>query len=281
MEWTSVRSRREWGRGSLARRTPAATEGARTRASRRKGTVNPPIDLLEGDHQQAGAPRAWNSRGALITKGLDPSMTANDPSGDRRPISKRLRYEVFRRDDYRCRYCGGKAPDVALTVDHVQPVALGGTDEPANLVTACAECNAGKSSSAPDAPIVENVADDALRWAKAMERANEIQEKAAAKDREIHAPIIEAVDEKWCQWTANERTMPRPDDWEARVKGFAQQGLSSEVMVEAVQITMTAKGVYNKNLWRYFCGVCWRKIRERQEIARALIEAEERGSDES
>jgi 5-methylcytosine-specific restriction endonuclease McrA len=60
-------------------------------------------------------------------------------------VSKRLRYEVLRRDDHACRYCGHTAPDVPLTVDHVIPVALGGTDEPENLVTACKDCNAGKS----------------------------------------------------------------------------------------------------------------------------------------
>jgi 5-methylcytosine-specific restriction endonuclease McrA len=37
-------------------------------------------------------------------------------------VSKRTRYEVLRRDNHACRYCGGIAPDVILTVDHVTPV---------------------------------------------------------------------------------------------------------------------------------------------------------------
>jgi 5-methylcytosine-specific restriction endonuclease McrA len=49
-------------------------------------------------------------------------------------ITKRLRFEILRRDDFACRYCGGKAPDIELTVDHVTPKALGGTDEPTNNV---------------------------------------------------------------------------------------------------------------------------------------------------
>ena len=233
--------------------------------------MNPPIDLLEErEHQQAGAPRAWNSRGALITKGLDPSMTANDTSGDRRSISKRLRYEVFRRDDHRCRYCGATANDARLTIDHVQPIALGGSDEPANLVTACAECNSGKSSSAPDAPIVENVADDALRWSKAMQRAAEIDRKSKARLR----PIVKAADEKWCEFTTyGDAQLPRPADWRSGIENFANQGLNKREVVEAIEITMAAKNITNENLWRYFCGVCWNKIRDRQEIARALLEA--------
>lgn len=88
-------------------------------------------------------------------------------------ISRRLRYEILRRDNHTCRYCGGSAPDVKLTVDHVVPLALGGGDDPTNLATACQACNAGKSSSAPDAPLVDDVRQDALRWGRAIELAAE------------------------------------------------------------------------------------------------------------
>jgi hypothetical protein len=91
------------------------------------------------------------------------------------PVSRRLRYEILRRDNHACRYCGAIAPDVKLTVDHVVPTALGGDDEPENLVTACADCNAGKSSTNPEAPLVADVKQDALRWSRAMEEAAELQ----------------------------------------------------------------------------------------------------------
>jgi 5-methylcytosine-specific restriction endonuclease McrA len=52
-------------------------------------------------------------------------------------VSKRLRYEILRRDNYACRYCGATAPDVKLNVDHVIPQSLGGSDKPDNLVTSC------------------------------------------------------------------------------------------------------------------------------------------------
>ena len=38
-------------------------------------------------------------------------------------VSKRLRYEVLRRDNHTCRYCGAQAPDVKLTVDNMAPYA--------------------------------------------------------------------------------------------------------------------------------------------------------------
>ena len=63
---------------------------------------------------------------------------------EREPISKKLRFEVFKRDGFTCQYCGGKAPDVLLHVDHVKPVVNGGQCDILNLVTSCAACNLGK-----------------------------------------------------------------------------------------------------------------------------------------
>ncbi|WP_372344655.1 HNH endonuclease [Streptomyces sp. KL116D] len=80
-------------------------------------------------------------------------------------VSKRLRYEILRRDNHACRYCGATAPDAKLNVDHVIPQSLGGTDKPDNLVTSCAECNSGKTSSLPNAMPVADVDQDAFRQA--------------------------------------------------------------------------------------------------------------------
>lgn len=65
---------------------------------------------------------------------------------ERKPISKKLRFEIFKRDGFKCQYCGKSAPDVVLEIDHVIPVAHGGTNDIANLVTACRECNSGKGA---------------------------------------------------------------------------------------------------------------------------------------
>jgi 5-methylcytosine-specific restriction endonuclease McrA len=62
-------------------------------------------------------------------------------------ITTRRRWDVFARDGFRCRYCGASPADgIKLTVDHVQPVIDGGSDDLENLVTACAPCNAGKAA---------------------------------------------------------------------------------------------------------------------------------------
>lgn len=63
---------------------------------------------------------------------------------ERKPLSKKIRFEVFKRDSFTCQYCGRMAPDVILEVDHINPVANGGENDMMNLVTSCRDCNRGK-----------------------------------------------------------------------------------------------------------------------------------------
>lgn len=63
----------------------------------------------------------------------------------REAIRKSVRFEVFKRDNFTCQYCGAKAPDAILHIDHINPVSNGGDNEIINLLTACVACNAGKS----------------------------------------------------------------------------------------------------------------------------------------
>ena len=64
----------------------------------------------------------------------------------RKSISKKIRFEIFKRDGFRCQYCGKTAHDVVLHVDHMKPVAEGGTNDLLNLITSCADCNLGKGA---------------------------------------------------------------------------------------------------------------------------------------
>lgn len=68
-----------------------------------------------------------------------------EPSG---MLPRWLRFEIFKRDSFRCSYCGAtpRKHGAYLQVDHIIPKAAGGTDDPANLTTACEDCNAGKAA---------------------------------------------------------------------------------------------------------------------------------------
>lgn len=61
-------------------------------------------------------------------------------------IGPKLRFEVFKRDNYTCQYCGKSGDGIKLHVDHIRPVASGGGNDRMNLITACAECNMGKGA---------------------------------------------------------------------------------------------------------------------------------------
>lgn len=63
----------------------------------------------------------------------------------RKSLPAQTRFSVLSRDRFTCRYCSRSAPEVELQIDHVKPVADGGSNELENLVTACADCNLGKS----------------------------------------------------------------------------------------------------------------------------------------
>lgn len=63
---------------------------------------------------------------------------------NKRNISKKTRFEVFKRDNFTCQYCGRMAPDVILEIDHINPISNGGNNNILNLITSCFECNRGK-----------------------------------------------------------------------------------------------------------------------------------------
>jgi 5-methylcytosine-specific restriction endonuclease McrA len=59
---------------------------------------------------------------------------------------KSLRFDVLQRDGFKCVYCGRTISDgIKLHVDHIVPVAKGGQTVKGNLITACEDCNLGKS----------------------------------------------------------------------------------------------------------------------------------------
>lgn len=65
---------------------------------------------------------------------------------ERAKMTVSLRYEILRRDNFRCQICGSTAQDgVKLHVDHIVPVSKGGKTTYSNLRTLCDRCNMGKS----------------------------------------------------------------------------------------------------------------------------------------
>lgn len=86
----------------------------------------------------------------------------------RKPIRKSVRFEVFKRDSFRCQYCGAEAPNVLLHIDHIAPVAGGGSNDLTNLITSCMPCNLGKR----DVPL-----DDHSAVSKSRAQMDELQQR--------------------------------------------------------------------------------------------------------
>lgn len=68
---------------------------------------------------------------------------SSTPPAKRKKISRGKAMRVFERDGYACRFCRTRQN---LTVDHIKPVTLGGTDDDANLQTLCMTCNLRKGA---------------------------------------------------------------------------------------------------------------------------------------
>lgn len=198
-------------------------------------------------------------------------------------VSKRLRFEVLKRDNHTCRYCGRSVPDVKLTVDHVVPETLGGSDDPSNLVAACAACNAGKSSVPADAPLVEDVANDAVRWARAIRRAAEIDRQKRSDDRRfvgefcIRITDIAKADpseETYCIPDLTARAVGGAEGLQRTVVQFRECGLDLDDLEYAFRKATSNRMIDDQHNWKYFCGICWRMVEDRQAAARALLETE-------
>jgi hypothetical protein len=99
-------------------------------------------------------PNYYTQAGPVTVRGRDGEVVRVEAPVDREtyaklikerwPISPKVRIKVFRRDRGRCRYCGGQDN---LAVDHVVPVALGGSNRMRNLVVCCEGCNSRKGAS--------------------------------------------------------------------------------------------------------------------------------------
>jgi hypothetical protein len=184
-------------------------------------------------------------------------------------VSKRLRFEVLKRDNHTCRYCGGTAPDVKLTVDHVTPVALGGGDDPGNLVAACRDCNAGKSSTGPDEATVADVSADSLRWAEAMRMGAE----AVRAERQEEIDRYKWFAESWKGWDEGRDYLP--DGWEKSIDCWLTAGLSRDDLLDCLDIALGNRGVSAHGVFAYMGGIARNRTQRIAEKARALLDAEE------
>lgn len=177
---------------------------------------------------------------------------------NRKTISKKTRFEVFKRDGFVCQYCGAHPPSVILEPDHINPVANGGVNHMDNLVTACFDCNRGKSAN------LLTVIPKSLK-----EKATEIKEreKQIAGYRETIQASLDRIEDDL--WTVVDVLITNGSidgirrDWIQSIKNFNSK-LPLHEVIEAAQIARARKPYSKNSRFSYFCGICWNKARELQ-----------------
>lgn len=173
---------------------------------------------------------------------------------DRRPISKKTRFEVFKRDQFTCQYCGRHPPEIILEVDHILAVVRGGENDEDNLLTSCFDCNRGKGARdlkvAPQS-LKDKAAEVAEREAQILGYQAIMAERRERLEIEIWE-IVRELDDK-AETFRRDRLMS--------IRKFIER-LGFDEVLESAQIAKANFSYPNERQFKYFCGVCWKKIKD-------------------
>lgn len=172
----------------------------------------------------------------------------------RKALSKKTRFEVFKRDGFKCMYCGAHPPGALLEVDHINPVANGGGNDMDNLITSCEACNRGKAARLLS-QVPEALADKAKAIAEREEQIAGYESVMAVKRRRLELEAWSLMN----MMRAEQDSAPR--DWFNSMRMFIDRLGFSEVH-DAVEIAMARCPYPEQKTWRYFCGICWNKLRD-------------------
>jgi hypothetical protein len=174
----------------------------------------------------------------------------------RKAMSKKTRFEVFKRDGFKCQYCGAQPPSVLLEVDHIVAVAAGGGNDIDNLVTSCEPCNRGKGARAL------SVAPESLETKAASVREREEQLRGfhdvmEARRLRLESETWRVLEEVYCRKLEN-----ADRDEFSGTKRFIEK-LGFHEVLEAAEIAAAAP-IKPYKTFKYFCGICWNKVRKQE-----------------
>lgn len=211
----------------------------------------------------------------------------------RQPIRKSVRFEVFKRDSFTCQYCGCKAPDVILHVDHINPVSKGGDNEIINLITSCADCNLGKS----DRTLCDSAAIDRQRAQldELNERRDQLEGMLAWRDSlkglddhiveevavriEAHIPGFSVNDQgksnirKWLKKFSAEEILESSDICANKLDGGIDAESVAEYFSSIPKVCATKRLPEAKQRLLYARGILRRRIYVNESMCMRLLES--------
>lgn len=174
----------------------------------------------------------------------------------RNPITLKIRFDIFKRDAFTCQYCGATPPNSVLELDHINPVCLGGNDESVNLITSCFDCNRGKGGR----PLTDIPPPYSTRTEKIEEANRQAGAYRAAIALAVHIDDEFALSVHEIIFACIYFQRPKSMDAELRsIKGFMQR-LDNQEIVNAATLA-AARKAKRADRFKYFCGICWKKIR--------------------
>lgn len=175
-------------------------------------------------------------------------------SQKRKGLSKKIRFGVFKRDAFTCQYCGRHPPTVTLEIDHIIPVSKGGVSDDHNLITACFDCNRGKSGELLSV-VPEGIVERTARLIEHEEQLRALNRMLTSKRRRQNKQIkkIQDVFEAEYDWVFTQ-------SFEASIRNNFLPMLDQSQLEEAIY-KACAKCDSPDAATKYFCGICWNMIR--------------------
>jgi DNA-directed RNA polymerase subunit RPC12/RpoP len=180
----------------------------------------------------------------------------------RKSVSKKLRFEIFKRDGFRCQYCGATPVEQTLQVDHVVSVASGGGNDQDNLITSCWPCNIGKGArdiTVAPMPMERRAKDTAEREAQ-LAGFQEIFEAKRNRIEDETWRVIYILDE------FAEKSGKTNKVWFSSAQMFVKK-MGVHQVLDAAEIASAKFRFRSESRFRYFCGICWKMIRDSQSDA--------------
>lgn len=171
-------------------------------------------------------------------------------------VSRKVRFNIFNRDGFKCQYCGRTPPAIVLELDHIIPKSQGGPDSIDNYITACFDCNRGKGKhrlgSIP--PTINDNLEIIKEKRKQLKAFNRLIEQ---QEYEYEAGI-QVINEIF----SNKFYDKVPTDEFNRVSTRRFLSLLPIIKVEdAMALACSSKSDDPENALRYFCGICWNWIK--------------------
>lgn len=198
----------------------------------------------------------------------------------RTQIKKSVRFEVFKRDSFTCQYCGHKAPDVVLEVDHITPVAGGGDNDILNLVTSCRSCNSGKS---------DRMLSDSAAIEKRRSQLEDLEERRKQLEmlHSWHMSLIdlddqaidmaqslwfEAIGDSGCTWTQKARDEARKlikrNGFETVCTAIRE---AAECALRSSRVDDDKDGVMNEWFWKIGSVISYQRLKAQDPDAARLL----------